>query len=354
MSHAFSLLAKSNPALSGAPETEPLPRSDLASLVSHISLATSADEVATLLGEWTVARFEPTRCSVLLYREGRLEPLFQCSRGEGPAPERDLLVPIPRGDRVVGAVELIGPQARSQANRRELRIAAHAVGAELARLEAEEALASERERSEQLRRFVPGAVCESIDRHQALDAAERDVTVLFLDIHAYTAHVSLLRCSQVFRFVNGFVQGATRVIRRHGGAVVEFNGDGMMAVFGAPGSLPAKERAAAATALELVETLPPLLANGVTSTQAGIGIASGKGFVGAVSAADRLIWTALGHTTNLASRLQAMTRELSASLVVDEPTWRAAQPLLDHLVRKPRCEVRGFEAPLDLYALHRT
>lgn len=56
----------------------------------------------------------------------------------------------------------------------------------------------------------------------------------------------------------------------------------------------------------------------------GIGIATGPAYVVSIQAVDRAIWSALGNTTNLAARLQAMTRDEGASIAIDEATFRGA------------------------------
>jgi adenylate cyclase len=82
----------------------------------------------------------------------------------------------------------------------------------------------------------------------------------------------------------------------------------------------------------------------------GVGIASGAAFVGNVQASDRMIWTALGNTTNLAARLQGLTRDLDAARVIDLATWRAAgEP--PKFERREQVAIRGRSQREDLYVL---
>jgi hypothetical protein len=83
----------------------------------------------------------------------------------------------------------------------------------------------------------------------------------------------------------------------------------------------------------------------------GVGIATGPAFVGSVRAVDRLIWTALGPTTNLAARLQALTRELDASLVVDAATWGALGTWGADFELHTAVALRGLRQREDVYAL---
>ena len=133
-------------------------------------------------------------------------------------------------------------------------------------------------------------------------------------------------------------------MRRRGGAIVEFNGDGMMAVFGAPEALAEKERHAIEAAREIVDSSPPELA-------VGIGIATGPAYAGNIRAADRWIWSVIGDTTNLAARLQALTRELGASIAIDESTQRAAGYVCADFARHREVPIRGRSQRIDVFAL---
>ncbi len=88
-----------------------------------------------------------------------------------------------------------------------------------------------------------------------------------------------------------------------------------MAVFGAPQALADKERAAVLAGREIIDAVRSVArsgeAPGPAEISVGAGIATGAAFVGNIQAADRLIWTALGNTTNLAARLQAQTSQFT-------------------------------------------
>ena len=79
----------------------------------------------------------------------------------------------------------------------------------------------------------------------------------------------------------------------------------------------------------------------------GVGVASGAAFVGNIQSVDRLIWTALGNTTNLAARLQGLTRELHAAMVIDLATWRAAGHTASDFDRREHISpgVTGYRRP---------
>jgi class 3 adenylate cyclase len=153
--------------------------------------------------------------------------------------------------------------------------------------------------------------------------------------------------------VSRYTETVSRVVRAHGGTVVEFNGDGMMAVFGAPASLAQKERAALAAGREIVRSVRSL----DTGTQrerpmeVGVGIATGKAFVGNIQSIDRLIWSAIGDTSNLAARLQGLTRELNAAVVIDSTTRTNAGSIADDFERHDSMPIRGRRQNENVYAL---
>ena len=208
---------------------------------------------------------------------------------------------------------------------------------------------------ESLRRYVPGAVAEQLLRGSELASGEREVSVLFVDIRGYTSFSESRKADEIFSTVNRYTETVSQIVQKHAGSVVEFNGDGMMTVFGAPRDLAHKERAAVEAGREIVEAVAALTvdnAEGVsTKLSVGVGIATGEAFVGNIEAVDRMIWTAIGNTTNLAARLQSLSRDLDAALVIDHPTWERAQPAAADFEKRPEVPIRGRRETQDVYAL---
>ena len=73
--------------------------------------------------------------------------------------------------------------------------------------------------------------------------------------------------------------------------------------------------------------------------------------MGSIRASDRFIWTAVGSTTNLASRLQSMTRELDAAIAIDETTRERAGYVCTDFVRHADLAIRGRTGRFDVFAL---
>ena len=95
-----------------------------------------------------------------------------------------------------------------------------------------------RELRERLARYVPGALTENIERGEEIAPREREVSVFFVDIRGYTSFSETRSPEEIFRTVSRYTDVVSRLIGEQGGAVVEFHGDGLMAVFGAPRPAP--------------------------------------------------------------------------------------------------------------------
>jgi len=205
-----------------------------------------------------------------------------------------------------------------------------------------------------LRHYVPSAVADQVAGGRELEPSERNVTVLFVDIRGYTGFSEERRPEEVFSLVNRYTEAVSKVVAGHGGSVVEFNGDGMMAVFGAPEPLPDKERHAVEAALEIVRRVRGQAEHEWQpgdGFEVGVGIASGPALVGTIRSVDRWIWTAIGLTTNLAARLQNLCSKFDASILIDSPTRVAAGASAADFQRNDAVPIRGLSRPMTLHAI---
>lgn len=216
-----------------------------------------------------------------------------------------------------------------------------------------EVIAQTRHMRDTLRRYLPTTIADALGQGEDLEPAEHDITVMFVDVRGYTTLCQSLPEHEVFALTDHFTGTVSAVLRRHGGNLVEFSGDGLMAIFGAPTPLPAKERAALRAAGELVsalETSGPRRPDGAPLA-VGVGIASGRAHCGNIRSADQVIWTAVGNIVNLAARLQSLTRELDAQLVVDTATYLLAGDLAAAFRRRDAVRIRGRSEPEVVYLL---
>ena len=220
---------------------------------------------------------------------------------------------------------------------------------ELRRVEQRQELDASKALNERMRPYLGGTLADHLERGESLDVGEREVSVLFVDMRGYSSYVEKLGAEQVLSTVNRYADTVSHLVEQNGGTVVNFAGDGIMAVFGAPDPLEQMERAAVAAGRAIVERVPAIA--GADTMTVGVGIATGRASVNNVHAAGRLHWTALGHTTNLASRLQALTRELGAAMIIDEATWRRSGDQAPAFRRYGEVPIRGLRQSETLYVM---
>jgi class 3 adenylate cyclase len=232
-----------------------------------------------------------------------------------------------------------------------LNAVADKVSGELLRFDSAVILQQERKMGEALRRYVPEPVAARLSRGQAVEGGERDVSVLFVDLRGYTTYSEAQAAGAVFSLINRYTETVSAVIQRRGGTVVEFLGDGLMAVFGAPEALPDHARVSVEAACEVVAAVRKLAFAADAPTGVGVGIASGRAFVGNIRTSDRFVYTAIGDVVNLASRIQGLTRELHAAVAIDASTHRTAGRSAAFFRRHERVHIRGRSEPVDVYAL---
>lgn len=260
--------------------------------------------------------------------------------------DAEVVVPIRRGRDLALMLCLGGKRSGDVYTPTDVRLLATVGETASQRLEhfaQSEVIAQTRLMRDALRRYVPATVAEAIDHGEDLRPVEREITVMFVDLRGYTALCEPLPPQEVFALTDRFTAIVSKVLRRHAGNLVEFSGDGLMAVFGAPVALAGKERAALAAAGELVTALEaegPRRPDG-SPLSVGVGIASGAALCGNIRSADQVIWTAVGNIVNLAARLQSLTRELDALIAIDAATRDRAGDLAAGFRRREGVRVRG-------------
>jgi adenylate cyclase len=188
----------------------------------------------------------------------------------------------------------------------------------------------------------------------ALEGQLREATILFADIRDFTPWVEASDPRQVVRDLNAYFTEMETAIRAHGGLVVQYIGDEIEAVFGAPVARPGHAGQAVRAALEMRARLAAWNAGrqraGRPPLHNGIGIHTGTVLAGNIGSADRLSYALVGDAVNLASRLQSLTRELAADVLVSGTTRARLDGDLP-LVSLPAVKVKGRVAEVEVYAL---
>ncbi len=211
--------------------------------------------------------------------------------------------------------------------------------------------AFERERvRDMFARFVPEAVVDDVlaraEDGLRLGGERKIVTVMFADIRGFTTYSEKHAPEEVIEVLNEYLTIMSDVIAEHGGTIVAYMGDGIMAVFGAPTDLVdhadrglAAAEQMAGPALEQVNAL--LAERGDEPFRIGIGLNSGPVMAGNVGSQRRMEYSTIGDTTNTAARLESMTKGSGHAIFVSDSVKSMLTQSRDDLVHVERMEVRG-------------
>ncbi len=180
---------------------------------------------------------------------------------------------------------------------------------------------------------------------------------MFSDVRGFTTFSESSEPARVIEILNRYLSEMTEAILEHGGTLVSYMGDGIMAVFGAPLAQPDHADRAVAAACEMLTVRLPRfnewareqgIADGF---QMGIGLNSGTFMAGNVGSLQRLEYTVIGDTTNTAARLEGMTKGSGHALFVAESTHerlRDGGPALEFV---DELAVRGRKAAIRVWGL---
>ena len=179
-------------------------------------------------------------------------------------------------------------------------------------------------------RFVPesvvGQVLARTDDDLRLQGRAMDVTVLFSDIRGFTTFSEARDPGQVLNVLNAYHEEMTAAVMDHGGTLISFMGDGIMATFGSPIEMNDHADRAFAAAREMLEVRLPKVNEWMRENevgaefQIGIGLNSGPVMAGNIGSQQRLEFTTIGDTVNTAARLEGMTKGSGHSMFVADST----------------------------------
>ena len=213
------------------------------------------------------------------------------------------------------------------------------------------AAAPERPASRDPRDYTPKHIADRIlTTKQALEGERRHVTVVFMDVVGFTSMAEPADPEEVHNLMNRCFEVVLERVHHYEGTINQFTGDGVMALFGAPLALEDAPRRAVAASLSVQRALEPLRREVRerlgTDFRLRIGVHSGLVVVGAIGDDLRMDYTAVGDTTNLASRLEALASP--GSVLISEATKHQIEgffELRDH----GTLPIRGRQQPLRVF-----
>ncbi len=201
---------------------------------------------------------------------------------------------------------------------------AHTIAVGLQRQTQEKEALEQRVRFDQ---FFSRELAEQLVKNpEILTAKDALVTILIADIRSFSAVSERMGAKVTLQWIQDTLDELTNVVMNHGG-VVDYIGDAIIAMWGAPVEQPDQARRACQAALDMQVVLGPLNARWKDQisleTQLAIGIHTGVAQVGNIGSRRKFKYGALGHTVNLASRVQGATKHWRTSLLVTKETHDA-------------------------------
>ncbi len=210
-------------------------------------------------------------------------------------------------------------------------------------------------------RFVPDAVVEQVlaqtDGDLRLGGVALEGTCMFTDVRGFTTFSETLTAAEVIEILNVYLSEMSEAILNNGGTLVAYMGDGIFAVFGAPIEQPDHADRALAAGREMLTTRLPhfnalMEERGLPARfKMGVGLNSGPFMSGNVGHERRLEYTAIGDTTNTASRLEGMTKGQPYVLFMSDTTKEALTKEVDDIVFVDEFEVRGRQEPVKIWSI---
>ncbi len=217
-----------------------------------------------------------------------------------------------------------------------------------------QAIVDREEQGETLSRLLPGGLAEKLrGQSQRIGETERlQVTVLMSDIRSYSTIAEHADPTQLAGQLNTHRAAMNRAILGEGGTVMQFVGDAVMAVFGAPFPQPdhADRAVAAAAAMHLLQNEINVgwAAEELPAFGLGIGVSTGEAAAALLGSEERLEYTLVGDTVNLSQRLQQLGA--AGETVISEATKRALSVPAE-MTALPAQLVKGRDTPIIAYKL---
>jgi adenylate cyclase len=212
-------------------------------------------------------------------------------------------------------------------------------------------------------RFVPENVVDEVldrtDDDLRLGGVQREGTVMFSDLRGFTSFAERMPVDRVIEVLNRYLGEMSEAILDNGGTLVAYMGDGIMAVFGAPIEQPDHADRGLAAAIEMRDIRLPafnkwLEQEGLADDggfRMGIGLNSGPVMSGNVGSQRRLEYTAIGDTTNTASRIEGMTKGTPHQLLMSLATVELLRRHAGRPFSVGEFEVRGREQHISLWSM---
>jgi adenylate cyclase len=183
---------------------------------------------------------------------------------------------------------------------------------------------------------------------------KEEITVLFADIRGFTGISEALEPDEVTVLLNEYFAEMVPLIEKHKGILNKFMGDALLAVFGEPIKDEDHAKNAVLCAIEMIEKISEIKEKwrkeGKPRIDIGIGINTGIAFIGNIGTNDRMEYTVIGDTVNVASRIEAQNRLFNTKLLISEHTYKKIHALID-VIKISSVGIKGREKHIDIYEI---
>jgi adenylate cyclase len=215
----------------------------------------------------------------------------------------------------------------------------------------------EQREKRRLSQFFSPDVLREIVRHREdvqLGSARRLITVFFSDLRGFTSLSENMEPEIVAEMLREYLSEMTQIVFKHKGTVDKYIGDCVMAIWNAPFEDPDHAVNAVKTALDFQERTLAVSAKWEEriggKIRNGCGINTGDAVVGTMGSRQRLEYTAIGDTVNLAARLESTTKEYNASIIISESTHEYVKGMF--MTRElGAVTVKGKTQPVKIFAV---
>jgi adenylate cyclase len=180
------------------------------------------------------------------------------------------------------------------------------------------------------------------------EGIEREVSIVFCDVEDFTRFAANATATEVVARLNELFETVVPVIARHGGHVDKFEGDGLLAVFGAPEPYEDHADRAVRAAVEMAARVNH---RDGTGFRIGVGVNTGRVVAGSIGGAGRLNFSVIGDPVNVASRTEHATRRTGDDVLITAATTERLRDRIA-LAERPGIALKGFDEPVTLYAPH--
>lgn len=189
-----------------------------------------------------------------------------------------------------------------------------------------------------------------------LDGELKEATILFADLRNFTPLAATLPPKELIHILNDYLDEMAKSIEENQGLILQFIGDEIEAVFGAPVYHSAHETSAVKSAIDMRRRLDDLnqshAAQGLPQLKHGIGIHTGQVLAANIGSRERTAYSMVGDTVNMASRIQELNKQFKTDILISDAVARYVKDDFS-LLPMEKTLVKGIDSPVSVYSVVR-